>query len=200
MRRFNGRSFPRAVDAVPASERQGVVFCNDGGSTIHASSLVAKRTREILSLGNPCLPQTVRAVWREGAGWAAVRKLGYEGTIADAHPRFPHSAVLHTASGSHPLVLCIADDFPSRLRGLMLAAPLAHDEGLLLTGCGSIHTAFMRQAIDVIYLDRSDRVVRCVPILKPWRSSAAWGAVHVLELATGSIARCSVTPGDRLQR
>lgn len=119
---------------------------------------------------------------------------------ANPNPCFPHTAILHTTSGSHPLALAIANDFPSRLRGLMLAPPLALDEALLLTRCGSVHTAFMRQVIDVIYLDRSDRVVRCVPMLKPWRSSAAWGAVHVLELATGSIARCGITPGDRLQR
>ena len=200
MRRFNGSSFTPAVDAVPGPELQDIIFCNDRGSTIHASSLVARRTREILSLSNPRIPQTVRAVCREGAGWDAIRNFWNGGAIADGNSCFPHSAILQTASGSHPLALRIADDFPSRLRGLMLAPLLADDEGLLLTGCGSIHTAFMRQTIDVIYLDRSDWVVRCVPMLKPWRASAAWGAVHVLELATGSIARCGIAPGDRLQR
>ena len=120
--------------------------------------------------------------------------------LTDPNPRFPHPAILHTASGSHSLALRVASDFTSRLRGLMLAPPLALDEALLLTRCSSVHTAFMRQVIDVIYLDRSDRVVRCVPMLKPWRSSAAWGAAHVLELAAGSISRCGITSGDRLQR
>ena len=115
-------------------------------------------------------------------------------------PRFRDAAALHTTSGTHPLALCIANHFTSRLRGLMLAPPLAYNEGLLLTRCSSIHSAFMRQTIDIIYLDRNDTILRCVPNLKPWRMSAAWGAAQVLELAIGSIGRYAIAPGDRLQR
>ena len=114
--------------------------------------------------------------------------------------RFLHHATLHTATGAHPLALRIADRFTSRLRGLMLAPPLADHEGLLLTGCSSIHSAFMRQTIDVIYLDRNDRVVRCVQRLRPWSVSMAWGATQVLELAAGSIGRYAIAPNDRLRR
>jgi uncharacterized membrane protein (UPF0127 family) len=117
-----------------------------------------------------------------------------------ANPRFPHTAHLHTATGAHPLNLRIAKRFTSRLRGLMLAPPLAPNEGLLLTRCSSIHSAFMRQAIDVIYLDRKDKVLRCVPMLQPWRASMGWGAAQVLEIAVGGIARFGIMPGDRLQR
>jgi uncharacterized membrane protein (UPF0127 family) len=116
------------------------------------------------------------------------------------NPRFLHHATVHTATGAHPLALRIADRFTSRLRGLMLAPPLADHEGLLLTKCSSIHSAFMQQAIDVIYLDRNDRVVRCVQRLKPWSVSMAWAATQVLELAAGSIARYTIAPGDRLRR
>jgi uncharacterized membrane protein (UPF0127 family) len=113
---------------------------------------------------------------------------------------FLHNAVLHTATGAHPLALRIADHFTSRLRGLILAPTLAPNEGLLLTRCSSVHSACMRLTIDVIYLDRNDRVVRCVPMLTPWSASATWGAAHVLELAKGGIARYVIKPGDRLQR
>jgi uncharacterized membrane protein (UPF0127 family) len=116
------------------------------------------------------------------------------------NPRFPHQAALHTATGTHLLTLRIANHFTSRLRGLLFAPPLANNEGLLLTRCGSVHSAFMRQTIDVIYLDRNDGVVRCVPTMKPWSASASWGATHVLELAMGSISRYVINPGDRLQR
>ena len=75
---------------------------------------------------------------------------------------------------------------------------LAQDHGLLLTRCGSVHSAFMRQTIDVIYLDRQGRVLRCVAALRPWRASLCPGAAHVLELAAGSIARYHIAPGDRL--
>lgn len=108
-------------------------------------------------------------------------------------------AVLHTASGNHPLAIRIADRFLTRLCGLMLAAPLAQGHGLLLTRCTSVHSAFMRQTIDVIYLDRHGCVIRCVAGLRPWRASAGWRAAHVLELAEGSIARYCIRPGDRLR-
>ena len=110
--------------------------------------------------------------------------------------------LLHTASGAHPLRVALADGFLTRLRGLMLAPPLALDAGLLLTRCASVHCAFMRQAIDVLYLDANGAVLKCVPRVKPWRASAAdprSGARHTLELAAGAIERLGVKPGDRLE-
>jgi uncharacterized membrane protein (UPF0127 family) len=109
------------------------------------------------------------------------------------------NAMLHTASGDHPLAIRIADRFLARFCGLMLAAPLVQGHGLLLTRCASVHSAFMRQTIDVIYLDRHGCVIRCVAGLRPWRASAGWRAAHVLELAAGSIARYGIRPGDRLR-
>ena len=107
--------------------------------------------------------------------------------------------LLHTASGAHPLRVALADGFWTRLRGLMLAPPLAPDAGLLLTRCASVHCAFMRQAIDVVYLDAAGVVVKCVPRLRPWRASAGHGARHTLELAAGAIERLGIRPGDRLE-
>jgi len=110
--------------------------------------------------------------------------------------------LLHTASGAHPLRVALANGFLTRLRGLMLAPPLAPDAGLLLTRCASVHCAFMRQAIDVVYLDAAGAVVKCVPRVKPWRASAAdprSGARHTLELAAGAIERLGIQPGDRLE-
>jgi hypothetical protein len=71
-------------------------------------------------------------------------------------------------------------------------------EGLLLTRCGSVHSAFMLQAIDLVYLDQAGRVLRCVAGLAPWRVDLARGAAHVLELASGSILHFGIGPGDWL--
>jgi len=109
-----------------------------------------------------------------------------------------HTILLHTATGAHPLRIALADGFWSRLRGLMLAPPLAPSAGLLLTRCASVHCAFMRQAIDVVYLDADGVVLACVPRLRPWRASAHRGARHTLELAAGAIDRLGIRPGDRL--
>ncbi|MBC7501654.1 MAG: DUF192 domain-containing protein [Herminiimonas sp.] len=119
------------------------------------------------------------------------------------------TTVLHTDSGSHALQLRLADGFLSRLRGLMFAAPLRADQGMLLTACPSVHTGFMRQHLDVIYLDAHGMVTKCVADLAPWRSSTSRGtdadghklprARHTLELAAGSIVRLQVASGSRLQ-
>src|SRR4051812_40290804 len=109
---------------------------------------------------------------------------------------------LVTATGRHALHLRCATGFLSRLRGLMLAPPLAPDAAVLLTHCNAIHTCFMRQAIDVLYLDAAGTVVRCVSALAAWRCSLGdagrTGARHVVELRAGSIARWQVACGDRL--
>ena len=112
----------------------------------------------------------------------------------------------------HALELRVAGSFFSRLCGLMLAPPLGPAQGLLLLDCASVHTGFMRQTIDLVYLDRHGVVTSCAAGVKPWRASqgrrtgAASGAKfgkaaaprHTLELAHGAIARLKIAPGDRL--
>lgn len=117
----------------------------------------------------------------------------------------PASSILHTASGAHALDLRLADTFFTRLRGLMLAAPLHGAQGLLITRCASVHAACMRYPIDVVYLDRHGVVTRCAAGLRPWRASfggLGWRAprtAHTLELAAGAIAALHIRPGDRLR-
>ncbi|OIQ98716.1 hypothetical protein GALL_192170 [mine drainage metagenome] len=108
-------------------------------------------------------------------------------------------AVLHSRSGAHSLAIRLADSFFGRFEGLMLAAPLHRDQGLLMTRCSSVHTAWMHYPIDLIYLDRRGLAVKCVPKLRPWRCSFGGArAVHTLELEAGSIERLELGPGDRL--
>jgi outer membrane protein OmpA-like peptidoglycan-associated protein/uncharacterized membrane protein (UPF0127 family) len=108
-------------------------------------------------------------------------------------------ATLHTAHGSHCLRLSIAANFTARLRGLIAAAPLAIGEGMLITRCNAVHTGFMRHSLDLVFLDRAGRVLRCMPQVAPWRMRIAPRAAHTLEMACGSIAHYRIAPGDRLQ-
>jgi uncharacterized membrane protein (UPF0127 family) len=85
------------------------------------------------------------------------------------------------------------------MRGLMGRRSLPAGEGLLLKPAPSIHTAFMRFSIDVIFLDRDLQVVRLVDGLPPWRAASARAARTVLELAAGEIARREIQVGDKLE-
>ncbi|NEX62454.1 DUF192 domain-containing protein [Noviherbaspirillum galbum] len=121
------------------------------------------------------------------------------GQACDAAARM---TAMHTRTGVHALDLRSAGTFARRLRGLMLAAPLGAAQGMLITRCASVHACFMKQTIDVVYLDLAGRVLGCVSGLKPWRFSVAPGrrsrTTHALELQQGAIARMDIRPGDRL--
>jgi uncharacterized membrane protein (UPF0127 family) len=87
----------------------------------------------------------------------------------------------------------------TRTVGLLGKAGLSQGEALLIEPCSSIHTAFMRFAIDVIYVDREKRVVKTVGDMKPFRVSAKWAGAHsVVELPSGAIAASGTQVGDQL--
>jgi uncharacterized membrane protein (UPF0127 family) len=67
---------------------------------------------------------------------------------------------------------------------------------MMLAPCAAVHTAFMRFAIDVVFIDRDGHAVKIVRNLPPWRIAAARRAHAVVELAAGSLRDVSV--GDRL--
>lgn len=93
----------------------------------------------------------------------------------------------------------IADTPLPRMRGLLGKRDLAPDEGVLLRPAGSVHTFFMRFAIDVVFLDRDGRVLRIAESVPPWRTAAARGAKAVLELRAGECARRRLLTGDVLE-
>ena len=93
--------------------------------------------------------------------------------------------------------LIFAATFWTRFRGLQFRKSLLSDEGLLIVPCRSIHTHWMRFAIDVVMLNRDGVVVECHPCVRPWRMLASDRSVsYVLETAAGGV-RCSA--GDQLR-
>ena len=92
-----------------------------------------------------------------------------------------------------------ARGFWPRLLGLLGRSSLQAGEALVLDPCNSIHTAFMRFAIDVVYCDRSGRVVKVCSELKPFRISGMLrGGCSVIELPSGTIDGTETAPGDQL--
>jgi uncharacterized membrane protein (UPF0127 family) len=87
-----------------------------------------------------------------------------------------------------------------RLRGLLGRAALGRGEALAIRPCASIHTLFMRFAIDAVFLDRRGRVVRALPGLRPWRATRFHlRAEQVVELPAGTLARTGTREGDDLE-
>ncbi|NCT96034.1 MAG: DUF2235 domain-containing protein [Comamonadaceae bacterium] len=86
-RRFRGIALVLVVDAIPGAEMEGLVFYNDRGTSIYASSIVAKGNRSIMALGSPRAPLTVRVIWRghPKAIWGQHGGIDCEGPILGDH-------------------------------------------------------------------------------------------------------------------
>ena len=110
-----------------------------------------------------------------------------------------HTTVTRAGDAAVVCASCLVADNPLlRLRGLLGRGELRSGEGLLLRPSGSIHTWFMRFAIDALFLDRDLRVVRIAARIPPWRFALARKARAVLELPAGQAARAGLEVGDRL--
>jgi uncharacterized protein len=93
----------------------------------------------------------------------------------------------------------VADSVRARMKGLLGRSTLDPSEGLLLRPANSVHTAFMRFPIDVVFLDKELQVLDVVQAVPPWRMKARRGARAVLELGAGEAARQGIAPGESLR-
>lgn len=84
------------------------------------------------------------------------------------------------------------------MRGLLGRSALEPGEGVVLRPASSIHTAFMRFPIDVVFLDHDQHVVRIDECLKPFRTASCRGAREVVELPARECAHRGLSVGDRV--
>ena len=89
-----------------------------------------------------------------------------------------------------------AFDSRSRNRGLLGRDCLHEGAALILAPCSSIHTFFMRFAIDVLFAARDGRLVKAHHAVRPWRVALGLGAFAAIELPAGTAALAGVRPGD----
>lgn len=86
-----------------------------------------------------------------------------------------------------------------RMKGLLGRDGLGSGEGIHIDPCNSIHTFFMRFAIDVLFLDKQGTVVRAFEGLPPWRLTRVYaGARSVVELPPGTLSATGTYEGDRI--
>lgn len=95
--------------------------------------------------------------------------------------------------------VAVADTFFSRMKGLLGESSLPREGGLWIRPCNSIHTIGMRFSIDVLYLDRKNRVVAMKRKLAPNRFSRPYvQAATVLEVTAGMIDETATGIGDTI--
>jgi len=103
----------------------------------------------------------------------------------------------------------LADGYWSRLVGLQFRRSLPVGQALLLVPCGSVHTCWMRFAIDIAALDREGRVLAVRSGIAPWRAAllprethaVLESSAHSLQLAVGDmLAAESTAPGASLPK
>ena len=73
-----------------------------------------------------------------------------------------------------------ARTFRERLLGLALRRRT--DYALLIPRCRSVHTAGMRFALDLVWLDRDGAIVQLDRRVRPWRVRSCAAAAAVLEV------------------
>jgi len=94
--------------------------------------------------------------------------------------------------------ICVASSSAARRTGLLKHRGLEQGQGMWIVPCQSVHTFFMKFAIDLVYLDRSKRVRKVRHTVPAWRISGCLRAHSVLELPAGTAMATRTEPGDRL--
>jgi hypothetical protein len=91
-----------------------------------------------------------------------------------------------------------AFDAATRKRGLLGWTSLDPDVAIVIAPCNAVHTWFMRFPIDIVFVMRDGRVDKPCVGVKPWRVAGSLRAFATVELASGSVRRFGLRPGDHL--
>ena len=101
------------------------------------------------------------------------------------------------SEGQDPsLKVLVCESLFRRLRGLLGREEFLSEMLVWIKPCSSVHTCFMRVAIDLVYLDKSQNILKLVSGLRPWKFSGCVGASSVLELAEGQVDKLGLSIGD----
>jgi uncharacterized membrane protein (UPF0127 family) len=93
----------------------------------------------------------------------------------------------------------VADHGANRRKGLLGRDGLLAGQGLWIKPCEAVHTFCMRFAIDLVYLDRKNRIRKVRSGVRPWRISSCLTAHSVIELPSGTVQATQSKPGDQVE-
>jgi hypothetical protein len=93
-----------------------------------------------------------------------------------------------------------ADNFFTRIVGLLKRHKLGPEEALWLVPSKGIHTIGMKFPIDVIFLDKNNVVRRIISGLRPYRvTGIQFKTYSILELPKGTIGKSLTQVGDKFE-
>lgn len=93
--------------------------------------------------------------------------------------------------------LSVAETFFSRILGLLGRRALSRGEGLLIRPCKGVHTFLMQFPIDVVFLDKQNRVMETIMNLQPHRlTKVLLVSTSVIELPAGTVQASATVIGD----
>lgn len=94
----------------------------------------------------------------------------------------------------------VADTTLKRMLGLLGREKLERGQGMWFEGFNSVHTFFMRFAIDVVFMDKKGKVIRIYERLAPWRMTGIhFQARSIVELPAGEAKRAGIVRGEILK-
>jgi len=92
-----------------------------------------------------------------------------------------------------------ADTCFKRLKGLLGRSRLGENEALVIIPGNSIHTFFMRFPIDVLFVNKNNKIIKIATFLRPFRISPVYfHSSYVVELPAGKVQSTNTSPGDLL--
>jgi hypothetical protein len=86
-----------------------------------------------------------------------------------------------------------------RMCGLLGRLVISDCESLWITRCNSIHTCFMRYALDVVFVDKQGVVLKVSANVVPWRLRFCWLAAAALEFRAGAASQLGISVGSHVE-
>jgi uncharacterized membrane protein (UPF0127 family) len=96
--------------------------------------------------------------------------------------------------------VALADSLLKRMKGLLGKKEMLNGEALWIKPCISVHTLFMKFPIDVLFLDKRNRVIAAITNIR--RNRLTWiylNALSALELPAGTLQKTDTRIGDEIE-
>jgi hypothetical protein len=95
--------------------------------------------------------------------------------------------------------IVIAKTPAKRMVGLLSRREFKPGEAMVITSCNAVQTFFMRFTIDVLFMDKHNKVIKAIPHLRPYRITGIYfNACTAIELPAGTIDASFTREGDTL--